>query len=389
MALSKMGDLTEALPLLDDNGSGVYNKGRNTARDFRVDMIGQLYGVGSISTRPGVFANLWEGTSASGAFRELRGIAQGTPSRVVTVRSGRALCLRSGQGSYLLTLESDLNITLPAADGSLARIDFVYALVYDKGAFPADPDHGPQILVETGTPAASPTVPSIHADAVPLFTVFRRAGASGDQIAQGDITDKRGGTSLSGVPRPLLGGDSLAGAGLKHGEMRLRVGNTFVPSGLPVSTLIDYWSTIDNAWHGTQTLRFTARLTSPGTITNGGTRVASQIDIPDPGWAYRISGSSHQRLNVTGGPAPNTAISQLRVGNTAVATAHDGSVVSVGVCQSFGGGGYWPTPMNTADNTFTGPQSVYKLIQNNTGATATLVGATETYDQFTVVVDPA
>jgi hypothetical protein len=389
MATSTLGDLTEAIPLLDDNGSGVYNKGRNTARDFRMDFIAGLFGVGSISTRPGVLANFWTGNATTGYFVELRGTAQGTPSRVITVGAGRAFCSRSGQGPYVMTLETDLNVTMPAADGSLPRIDRVYVLTYDKGSFGSDPDHGPKVIVETGTPNASPIAPSIPSEAVPIFDVYRRAGSSGDQIAQGDITDKRKGTSLSGTPRPMLGGDSLATVGTKHGEQRLRAGNTFVPSGLPVTHLIDTWSAIDGKWHGTQSMIFTARLTAPGTINNGATRIGSQIVLPDPGWEYKVSGAGHNRLTVSGSPGPNLATAHIRVGNTAAPTAHDGTVVAVGVCQAFGSGGYFPIEFGTADNVFSGSQTVYKLVTNNTGATATLVGSTDTFDTFTVIMDPA
>jgi hypothetical protein len=388
MADTKLADLTEALPLLDDNGSGVYNKGRNTARDFRIDLIGASFCRGTISTAHGVLAHVWIGDGVTGYFREYRATAQGTPSRVLSFAGGRIITPRTGQGAYLITQEADFTVTMPNADGSLARIDRLYVMAGDKGAFVGDVDHGPVVRCITGTPNASPVAPTLPADAEPLCDVFRRAGASGDQIAQGDITDKRIGASLSREPRPLLGGDSLSDFGFVHGEQRLRTG-AFVNSGIPRNVLVDRWDDIADVWVGTQGFKLTARLTAPGTITTGGVRVGSQIVIPDPGWAYRISGSAHVRLNVTGGPGPNTATLQLRAGSSSPASAHDGTVVAVGVCQNFGTGGYWGAEMGTADNVFTGSTTVYKMISNNTGATATLVGATEPYDTFTVVVDPA
>ena len=40
----------ELLPIMDDAGAGVYTKGRNTARDFRVSVLGSLFPVVSDHT---------------------------------------------------------------------------------------------------------------------------------------------------------------------------------------------------------------------------------------------------------------------------------------------------------------------------------------------------
>lgn len=399
MATSKLADLTEAIPLLDldtDSASPSYNQyaaGRNSARDIRIDLLGAMLESQSAATitRPGTLARNWVGTASAGYWRELRGTAQGTPSRVITYPLGYLVASRVNQGCYLITQETDLNITMPAADGSLPRWDVVYALAGDKGAFGADTYHGPVLLCETGTPSASPVLPAIPSDARRISEVYRRAGATGDQIAQADITDKRRGTALAGTPRPLLGGDSLADVGGHHGDQRLRSGSLFVPSGIPLDSMIDRWSAIDSKWHGTQVFDLNAAANAATTnILNGAVYVAQTITIPDPGYEYYVAGGASVLL--TGVPT-NSAYNvqgQIRIGATTTASVQDGTVVAHGLCKatSASGSAVIDSPYGRAPNKQSGSITVNLLARNATGSTVAY-GGSSLHNYMSLEIIPA
>lgn len=203
----------DAIPLLDDNGSGQYIKGRNNALDIRSGLLGALFATlgGMDQPRPGVL-NRWDQTG------DLRVQQNGGGGQNVLIGKGRAIVPRTGQGPYLFCNYADQVVAMPAASGVNPRIDIVCATAYDKGPFPADAAHGPEFTIVQGTPAGSPAVPATPADSIKLAEVFR--AVNDNTITSGEITDKRAGTTLNGAIRRIGAGDSLADAGSLTGEMR-------------------------------------------------------------------------------------------------------------------------------------------------------------------------
>jgi hypothetical protein len=205
----------DAIPLLDDNGSGVYIKGRNNARDFRVGVLGAMFlpGADGVTPRPGVLM----GVGSTGAMKVN---AQGSPNQTVLIGKGAAVVVRSGQGAYLVTNEVDQTVNMPAASGANTRYDIVCVASFDLGNFGGDGAHGPQFWVESGTLGGG--VPATPTGMVKLAEVFR---AVNDNVISTEIVDKRNSTQLSSqAPRQLGPGDLVGDPGFLVGEERDRAG---------------------------------------------------------------------------------------------------------------------------------------------------------------------
>lgn len=204
------GDL---IPINDNNGSGQYVVGRNSARDIRVGMIGPLYLPGSdnFTPRGGVLFR-------SSGLADLKVDPQVTPDQTVIVRKGMCLVPRTGQGVYQFFNEADQTVAMPAASGVNSRYDIVCASAYDKGAFGADAAHGPEFVVVSGAVSGSPAVPATPAGMLKLAEVLR--ATNDNLISSGEITDKRTSTSLNSAFRVIGAGDSSADAGQVAGESR-------------------------------------------------------------------------------------------------------------------------------------------------------------------------
>lgn len=204
------GDL---VPLLDDNGSGQYVKGRNSARDIRVGLLGPSFLPGSdgFTPRGGV---LFRASDLS----DLKVVPQGTPDQTVTVKKGYAIIPRTGQGVYQFINEADQIVAMPAASAVNSRYDIVCASAYDKGAFGADAAHGPEFVVVSGAVSGSPAVPATPAGMIKLAEVLR--ATNDNAIALGEITDKRQSTAVNAGFRVIGAGDASADPGFLAGEHR-------------------------------------------------------------------------------------------------------------------------------------------------------------------------
>jgi hypothetical protein len=202
------GDL---IPLLDDNGSGQYIKGRNSARDVRVGLIGPTFLPGSDGFTPRAGVLMRSGS-------DLRVDPQGTPDQTVIVRKGYCIIPRTGQGAYQFFSEADQTVAMPAASGVNSRYDIVCASAYDKGAFGADAAHGPEFVVVSGLVSGSPAVPATPAGMLKLSEVLR--ATSDNVIGAGEIADKRTTTAVHSAHRIIGAGDSAATAGQITGESR-------------------------------------------------------------------------------------------------------------------------------------------------------------------------
>lgn len=199
----------DAIPLLDDNGAGQYIKGRNNARDLRVDLIGSLFqpGADGYTPKSGVVIRAIDAG-------DLLVTGQVTPNQTVLVRKGKAIVPRSGQAAYIFASEQDQTVPMPAASASNFRTDLVCAMVGDLGNFGSDAIHGPAFWVETGSLGGG--VPATPTDMVKLAEVFR---AANDNTISTEIADKRSVCGLQGAVNLVAGGD-LANAGTTFGQLR-------------------------------------------------------------------------------------------------------------------------------------------------------------------------
>lgn len=204
------GDL---IPINDDNGSGQYVLGRNSARDIRVGLIGPQYLVGADGFTPRIGALI-----RTSSQNDLKVDPQASPNQTVIARKGVCVIPRTGQGAYIFENEADQNVSMPAASGVNSRYDIVCASAYDKGAFGADAAHGPEFVVVSGVVSGSPAVPATPAGMFKMADVLR--ATNDNVISAGEITDKRVSTSLHTGYRTILPGETIADPGLYLGETR-------------------------------------------------------------------------------------------------------------------------------------------------------------------------
>lgn len=205
------GDL---IPINDNNGSGQYVVGRNSARDIRVGLIGPGYLPGSdgFTPRAGVLTRAADGS-------DLKVSPQVSPDQTVSVAKGVAVIPRTGQGAYLFVNEAAQTVAMPAASGVNSRYDIVCASAYDKGAFGGDAAHGPEFVAVSGLVSGSPAVPATPAGMIKLAEVLR--ATNDNAIAAGEIADKRNTTASGSVPFRTIGaGDLGADPGFVTGEGR-------------------------------------------------------------------------------------------------------------------------------------------------------------------------
>lgn len=280
VAVVVSSDATEAIPLLDDVGGGVYNKGRNNADDIRKFLFGALFGKtgGTPSTiRNGIVANTAQG---SGIWVDGRVTSTGgAGTQQVTVLAFKALCNRTGHGPYLLVQDPFIVLSAPAADAANARIDLLAIMPYDKGAFPADAQHGPKYVWVTGDPAGSPVVPALPAavaDALVLAQVSRPA--NDNTIDQASITQVYTGAGLHGGIRMLVGGDVVGTNGGYHGEIRGRT-TPYIDAALVTrghTLQLDYYDEVNARW---TVVNAPALIDTRTAAANGTLNTTEQMDV--------------------------------------------------------------------------------------------------------------
>lgn len=260
----------DIIPLLDDNGSSQYVKGRNNARDIRVGLLSAIFQANStgVFPRDGVLM----GIGSTGA---LKVNAQGSPDQTVKIGRGAAIISRTGQGPYLFFNEVDQNITMPAASGANTRYDIVCAAVFDKGNFVGDALHGPQFWVESGSLGGG--VPATPAGMIKLAEVFR---AINDNTISAEIVDKRMSTVVAGAVRMLGPGDSTSDPGILLGELR------------DTNATIERWN--GSAWvalgdYASQ--RYIGSVTRGSNLTyvTGGTVGDAITFVPKANYRYKLS----------------------------------------------------------------------------------------------------
>lgn len=371
VAVVVQSDVTEAIPLLNNNGSGVYIAGRNTATEFRNYLLGGMFGKVNwpFTYRPGVLnPSVFPAGGVVGDCQVASTGGAGT--QAVTVAVGRMAIPRAAQGVYLVTNAGSTNVPAPAADGSNPRIDILAVMPYDIGSFPGDAQHGPKYIWITGDPAGSPTVPAIPVavqECLPLARILR--GVGDNTIASGDITDLRKGASLMDTPRTLMAGDLLADAGLYHGEKRRRqishIDSVYTNAGYTL--LEDRWDSLNATWRGTQTLHLPKpTLATTASLGGGGTFTMGTISLPDPGWPYRIDVAGSLLYQIVGGASTSLkdVYIQFNIDEAAFVPTPDTRIINRGASATT------PSPAiircgGRYSTTLTGAHTVYFILRND------------------------
>ncbi len=282
--------LSNGLPLTGADGSS----GRNNGRDIRKGLLSSLLlpdtKANPLAVRNGVLSHDYD----SGGVKSLRVDQTGTASNQVIIQPGAFVSERAGQGPYIGWLETSAGVlfTPPTSDSTNPRIDVIYAQVLDKASISLDGSTDAIVDVVTGVPSSAPVVPAVTVDgAVVLAQLYRPAGST--VITQANITDYRRSTGLVGTVRRMLPGDRLSDPGKVDGEVRYRQAVGSVPS------LLDYWDGGQGLWRGTQ--GFALSFAFPGTPDanhflhfggNGPSLDILTVNVPDPGWPYRVSASA-------------------------------------------------------------------------------------------------
>lgn len=114
----------------------------------------------------------------------------GSPAMSVVVKSGHAVIAGtegSKQGVYMVMNDADVTLTIAAAHATLNRIDSVIFKIEDQ-AYSGGVNTS-SLVVVTGTPAASPSPPTLPANSLELARVS--VVALDTQITNNEITDTR------------------------------------------------------------------------------------------------------------------------------------------------------------------------------------------------------
>lgn len=130
-------------------------------------------------------ATFFNSTATPNANTVNGGVIPGSGEFAVTAGSGMSVNMAAGnclipssagatQGGYLLSLMTNVNLSIATSDPTNPRIDLVCATAVDNGN---STSYG-EVQVVTGTPAPSPAAPSLPSSSIGLYTVTVPAGAS-------------------------------------------------------------------------------------------------------------------------------------------------------------------------------------------------------------------
>lgn len=341
MADVRVASTGDGVPLLDPDGGGVYNVGRNNSHDIRFGLLSTLYGSASTSftCRPGVLPRSF----SAGSISSLMVTQNGTPNRFVNIAPGIGIHTRTGEGPYPGYNPITVNLQASAANATNPRVDLVVSRMYDKGPFPADPFHAHYIEIIEGLAAASPTVPATPDGAIALARLNRETTAGGgDTITTAKIQDLRKGAHLAGTPRLLFPGDSAADGGVVPGEQRYRIVSSVLQP-------MEYWGA-DSLWHGTVTQAYD--ITSFDNASSTVSKVVASVTIPDPGWPYKV-----------------------RARGALIWTQGINTVFDVGIRQTNASGADWGQTPGFANGAGGLAPDIYRQVDASNG-TGTLTGST-------------
>jgi hypothetical protein len=145
------------------------------------------------------------------------GVFPGGGAMAVSAGSGMAVVCAAGlccvpnstsalQGGYITGTMTSAALTLAAADPSNYRIDLVCVTVNDLGTASSNAE----VQVVTGTPASSPSAPSLPANSISLAQVLVAPGSS--SVTTGSITDERAYVVAPGGVLPIASSSAAPAA---------------------------------------------------------------------------------------------------------------------------------------------------------------------------------
>lgn len=205
-------------------GLGTYGDGAGvvTPTDHKLAHLGLVAktGAGTNAIRPGLF------------FDGVSNIVTGTANMSYNVAPFTAVSSRGpGLGAVFFANDGVVNVATTAAPGSNSRIDVVY--VWQREFALDGGSTAPVIGVVQGTPAASPTVPSLSAfpGALELARITVPAGVTATNSGT-TITQTAPFTSAAGAPFPVRNVAALPASSVPGTRVRtIDTGVTFEWSG--------------------------------------------------------------------------------------------------------------------------------------------------------------
>jgi hypothetical protein len=233
-------------------------------------------------------------------------------------------------GAYQTGLMSASNLTVATADPTNPRIDLVCVTVADNG----DGTSAAEIQVVTGTPAPSPSAPSLPSYSIPLAQVLVPPSSS----TVSTVTDKRLFTTAAGgvVPVPSLSSVPSGYTGLYvHDRTTGRLAHN--PSAGPAQPhILPYAPVMTSA---------TSNVTNTGSETTVLSLTFTSDGVADwkffAGWAGIEVGSS--------GGTPMGATMRMKLDGTQIGTryvwneANDGTIRGAGELTCWTSGGTTPS----------------------------------------------
>lgn len=267
-----------AVPLMNAAGTAPVN----SAADIRQGLLGAFLSPaptgGPMAWRPGVLpAYAWSGATTN---VDLSVVQTTTASNQVNIPAGNCVVPRTGAagGPYIVSFNATSTLTTDPAASTNPRIDVVYVQLTDA-ALGDTGTQGGQVAIVNGTPGASPAVPAIPTNAIPLAQLLRPTSTT--TVLTANITDIRRSSGVVNGIRTLLPGDLNADPGAYIGEYTYDQ-VTSTKSGLR------YWD--GAAWHGVGTRAFSQPTPVADTSHIGfaGTVNIGTVTVPDPGFAYKI-----------------------------------------------------------------------------------------------------
>ena len=269
------------------------------------------------------------------------------------------------QGAYHVYNDGTVNLSVAASDATNPRIDLVIAKVQD--AFYSGATRTASVTIVTGTPAASPTDPTLPANALVLARV--RVPATSTSVVTANITDVR--------TRAASGSESYTRTGFKNaimnGDFRINQ-RGFTSSTTSATYGFDRW----------------VQLNSGGTVT-----YSSQTFTVGAGPAAGYEAEKYARL-VTSGQSGAGDLALLRQTIEDVRTFSGGTVtisfyakaassaaatpakMAVELVQTFGSGGSPSADVNTyvGQATLTTSWARYSLTVAVPSITGKTIGST-------------
>ena len=333
----------------------------------------------------------WTGSSPAGLFVSPTGSGLG-----VQVFAGQAAVERgsfsgtgwstftaAGTGPYQTHLRSTATFTANTASPSSTRIDRVDLQLMDGPGYGDNSGVSYAYVLYTPGTAGSGVPANGPANSIPLSLITIPATTT--TLTSGMFTDMRRGASLRGVPRVLMGGDSLADVGFAVGEERIRLHSTY-------GWLQDYWDAANSVWRGLQVIEIASpTLSTPG-VPTGTTATMTSVSISDPGWPYHIEASGGVYAQQTSGVAAGMAL--LNAGVQVDSATWGTNTITAGAGANYSTstsiGQYTPVPMRSSKTLtpagYTGSHTAYFLV-NAVGANFSTVANPVT--QFGLKLVPA